>query len=96
LYRKLTEHFRPEIIDVKVLGSDDKRQITALLAFTLSGKLLSMELIYQGLTDNTLMTLRIRENIASRIGLLKEIAKCKRRENYSLYRKTSNLNYNKK
>ena len=36
---------------VKVLGSDDKRQITALLAFTLSGKLLSMELIYQGLTD---------------------------------------------
>lgn len=30
---------------VKVLGSDDKRQIT------LSGKLLPLELIYQGLTD---------------------------------------------
>ena len=36
---------------VKVLGSDDKRQITALLASTLSGKLLPLELIYQGLTD---------------------------------------------
>ena len=34
-----------------MLGTDDKRQITALLACTLSGKLLPPQLIYQGLTD---------------------------------------------
>jgi hypothetical protein len=34
---------------IKVLGSDDKRQITALLASTFSGKLFRLEIIYQGL-----------------------------------------------
>jgi hypothetical protein len=34
---------------IKELGSDDKRQITALLASTISGKLLLLKLIYQGL-----------------------------------------------
>jgi hypothetical protein len=36
---------------VPVVGSDDKRQITALLTITASGELLSPQLIYQGKTE---------------------------------------------
>ena len=35
---------------VPVVGKDDKREITALLAATASGKLLPPQLIYQGKT----------------------------------------------
>ena len=35
---------------VAVVGNDDKREITALLAATVSGKLLAPQLIYQGKT----------------------------------------------
>ena len=44
---------------VKIAGVDDKRQITVVLAGTLAGELLPLQLIYQGKTKKCLSFLKI-------------------------------------
>ena len=43
---------------VEIIGKDDKRQITAVLAGTLSGEFLPVQLVYQGKTERCLPTFK--------------------------------------